>query len=397
MPAPQKHQMPTHLRPSSPQKNSNSDDLLRQIEQNKHLLTKDFDKKYALSLIANILDRLDQEYFRARMVGFDETPERNNPERPLIYIGNHSGMAFPWDAMIFGAIFNRRYDYGVDAIRPIIAPLLTKTTLMNPFQLINIWKRSGAVDATTLNFETLMHMTDQNILIYPEGVPGIGKGFNHKYELQRFATSFVRMSIKYRTDIFPVYTINAEYINPGSYKIEWINKLVQKIGIPFLPISWIIPCIFLQPWIFYFAFPAQLTYVRGKRIKPYEMTDKPFEDLTRDDFERITNQIRAQMQAELDGYVQEYGQKPYRWGELFKAWGKAWKRFPFFLPAAWPIEFHEFDRRYRKYGEVKDMKMNLWTLIPAILKNPFVISFYIPLLGLIPFILRGYFVGGNKK
>lgn len=373
------------------------DTLTEDIRKNRLSLTRDFDKKYALNMIESVLDLMDHDYFRSKFINFEETPERNNPERPLIYIGNHSGMAFPWDAMMFGSMFNRRYDYGEDAIRPIIAPLLTKTTLMNPFQIVDIWKRAGAVDATTLNFETLMHMTDQNVLIYPEGVPGIGKGFNNKYKLQRFATSFVRMSIKYRTDVFPVYTINAEYINPGSYKIEWLDKLVQKVGIPFLPVSWIVPCILFQPWIFYFAFPAQLTYVRGKRIRPYEMTDKPFEEMERADFERIAHQIRAQMQEELEENVRKHGQKPFNWKQLFGRWRKSWKRFPFFLASSWPVIFHEFDRRYRKHGYAPKMKLNIFTLIPYVLRNPFVISFYIPLLGMIPFILRGYFVKSKKK
>ena len=82
-----------------------------------------------------------------------------------------------------------------------------------------------------------MQYNDSNILIYPEGVPGIGKGFNNKYQLQRFSTSFIRMAIKYKTDIIPISTINAEYINPWSYNIGWITKLVNKIGMPFFKLK----------------------------------------------------------------------------------------------------------------------------------------------------------------
>ncbi len=371
--------------------------LTDEIRKNRKEISKLFNKDFAMALMSELLDKLDEDYFRTEFIGFDGTPERNNPERPLIYVGNHSGMAFPWDGMIFAARFNKRYEYGENAIRPLIAPLLTASTLMNPYQVVDIWKRCGAVDATTLNFETMMHMTEQNILIYPEGVPGIGKGFNNKYKLQRFATSFVRMSIKYKTDIIPVHTINAEYINPGSFKVDWIDKLVQKIGIPFLPLSWIVPCIVLQPWIFYFAFPAQMNYVRGKRIKPYEMTDKPFEELERADFIRIANQIRAQMQEELNENVEKYGQQPFKWKQLWKQWRKNWKRFPFMSPAFWAVAFHEFQRRWKKHGKVENFNPRLTTLIPMMLKNPFTISLYIPVLGLIPFILRGYLVGKSDK
>ncbi len=41
-------------------------------------------------------------------------------------------------------------------------------------------------------------------MLYPEGVPGIGKGFNRKYQLQRLATSMVRLGLQHGTDIMPV-------------------------------------------------------------------------------------------------------------------------------------------------------------------------------------------------
>jgi hypothetical protein len=116
---------------------------------------------------------------------------------------------------------------------------------MNPFTIPNLWKRVGGIDATFLNFETMMYYKDHNILVYPEGVPGIGKGFDKKYQLQEFKTSFLRMSVKYKTDIIGISTINGEYINPWAYSSKFINRMMNKIGIPFLPLGFITPFILI--------------------------------------------------------------------------------------------------------------------------------------------------------
>ena len=44
------------------------------------------------------------------------------------------------------------------------------------------------------------------------------------------------------------------------------------------------------------AFPANLTYVMGEPIKAYEMTSKPFEEMTRDDFLEIAGKVKQIMQ-----------------------------------------------------------------------------------------------------
>ena len=106
------------------------------------------------------------------------------------------------------------------------------------------------------DFETMMLQNEHNLLIYPEGVPGIGKGFNKRYQLQRFSSSFITMSIKYRTDIVPILTVNGEFINPYAYRSQVLNNLVNKIGVPFLPVGLVSLLIPFQPWIFYMGFPA---------------------------------------------------------------------------------------------------------------------------------------------
>ena len=367
-------------------------ELEEAIEANKFIYDEHYREDFADSIIQTVLNVLDPTYFRTELVGFDDLPERNNPDVPLIYASNHSGMAFPWDAMVFGAkLYRKAGNSFYNAARPLSAPMLSQSNLMNPYMIPNLWKKVGAVDATSINFETMMRQSDANVLIYPEGVPGIGKGFHRRYQLQKFSTSFIRMSIKHKTDIIPVHTINGEYIHPYSYASKRINKIANLIGIPFLPISYILPLILLQPWLFYHAFPSKLIYVKGKRISPWKWVDKPFEELTRQEFEAIRDRVHQQMQGEMDEAVEEHGKKPYRWSELWKSTKKNFKTFPFSFPFCWPLVFLEFERQWKKQGASGRMyidfdKASFWKVL---FRNPIAIFYYIPILGWIPLAYRG--------
>ena len=362
------------------------------IRANQHIYSDYFDEQFVETLDQNVLQMLDRVWFRSELIGFEDYPQRNNPDRPLIFASNHSGMAFPWDAIVALSHLWRRLPDQRDLPRPLAAPMLSQSVLMNPFLVRDFWKRAGSVDATTLNFETMMYYNDHNLMLYPEGVPGIGKGFNNKYRLQRLATSIVRLGIEHRTDIIPFYTINGEYLNPYTYSWEWVNRLSKKIGIPFIPVGPVLLLVVLQPWFFYMAFPAKLTFVLGQRIKPYELTNKPSEEHTRDDYRALSEELRARMQRELDAAVAKYGQQPYQWRELWQRIKANWRYFPFFLPWAWPAMFQEFERQYIRAGR-RHFDLDLrspGTYWRMLWRNPFTLTFFIPVLGWIPIAIRGY-------
>ena len=149
-------------------RNLSEKELQKLIDDNKNIYNEFFDFNYLKSIVENFCNISDQFYFSSRFIGFENIPERNNPEKPLIYASNHSGMAFPWDAMVFGAGLLQQNDYDMKrSVRGLAAPMLSQTKLMQPYQIKNMWKRLGGVDATTLNFETMMQYQDSNVLIYP--------------------------------------------------------------------------------------------------------------------------------------------------------------------------------------------------------------------------------------
>lgn len=388
---------PRTTAPSRNYRDMSPEELADAIEKNKKIFDEHFDLPFAQSLTHEVMRFLDL-YFRPIYIGFDEMPDRGDSDHPLIFAMNHSGMAFPWDGIVFAAGLMNRSEYDMKkALRPLAAPMLSASTLMNPFLLKDIWKRVGAVDATGLNFETMMHYPDSHILIYPEGVPGIGKGFNRKYKLQPFSTSMIRMSIKYQTDIVSCLCVNGEYINPYSYSIKPIDKLFQKIGIPFLPVSVLTLLILVQPWMFYYAWPSRLTYLFGKRYKPYEMTQgRKLEELSPEEIREIRDQVQAGMQEELNIGVKKYGKRPYDWKSLFRNLARNWRELPYWIPPGWPALFSEYDRRYYKDRELPTRITSGWfTFWKIIWRNPIILAYFIPILGWIPLAWRG--LKGRKK
>ena len=353
-----------------------------------------FDSEYATTLLEHLGSFLDETYFRSVLVNLDEVPVRNEDEPPLIYISNHSGMAFPWDGMIFGKRMTALAG-GIDKdrIRPIAAPLLSKSRLMNPYQIPEFWKRVGCVDAYFDNFTALMDHGVFNVLHYPEGVPGIGKGFSRKYELQRFSSSIVYHCLKYKTRIIPVFCVNGEYINPYSYNVKPISWLFSKIGIPFLPLGLLTIAFIFQPWIFYMAMPARLHFVKFREISFDELGSGDPDKMSIEELRELSERLRSEMQEKLNEAVKIYGQKPYHWPSFKEVWKKYKKWFPFNMPFGWPFLFAEFEYRYKRYkAGLDEMKMDLGrgSVWRNLLRKPFLISYYIPVLGWLPLLLKGY-------
>lgn len=356
------------------------------LEANKKIF-EDFDPEYAGAVVQHIMELINEVYFRIKFVGFDHPILRNNPDAPVILISNHSGRAIPWDAVSFMSGLLKKFDFDHTKVcRTLIVPTLSKLGVMTPYFLTNFWKRCGGVDASFFNFETMMQHPNANVMLYPEGVPGIGKGFNHRYELQQFSTSFVRMALKYDTDIVPFATVNAEYINPYMYNVPALNKIVHRLtSIPFLPVGVLTIMLLLQPWFYYLAFPAKITFVKGKRIRRKELTSKRYEELNQAEVEAIRDKVQAIAQEELTTAVEEHGKKPFDWKEFFKVSWANRKYFPYFLPFGWPFLFSEFHLKWQK-GEPVKMKFGFWSMIRLIWQRPLILCYFIPIIGWLPII-----------
>ena len=368
-----------------------------QIENNRETYSMGFNYNYAELFCEKILNPIREVWYRAKFIGFENFPQRNNPDSPLIFATNHSGMAFPWDAIAFISRGIEKLKNSASSIRALISPMLTKFPNMCPYMIDGLWWKAGCINATFLNFETGMKFNQSKILIFPEGIEGIGKGFDKKYQFQPFKTSFLRMSIRYKTDIIPFYTINGEYNNPLAYNFKPLTKICKKIGLPFFPIGPVIFLAVFQPWIFYASLPSQLTFVLGDRIKAYEMTDKPYDQLTQKDLKAIGETIRDKMQQRLTELSHQYGSKYYNLRSLIKAMWTNKRLFFRYFPAFWPFTMTYFDVNYKEYDGKGTIKFSLINCFKTIIKRPIVLAMYLPILGWVFIALKSFLMLRRRK
>jgi 1-acyl-sn-glycerol-3-phosphate acyltransferase len=283
-------------------------------------------------------------YFRPTFVGAEKLPKRG----PLILAANHSGTAFPYDAIALDFALWQHDDMDPAAkCRSVFEKELTSVWWMRPFGVDNLWRRGGGVDMTFDNFERLLERGDR-VLYYPEGVPGIGKGFQHRYQLQRFRTSFVRLAARHNVPIYPIYVVNAEWVMPLHFTWKPLDHLMMKLfHVPYLPLPAGLLAILL-PWMWYLALPAHVVFVIGDPIDARKL----LRDVGADDWrepdrtalDRAAHRARRIMQEQLEKLVVEHGRKPYDWRGLLASWRKAGRRIWSVLPTGWAVAFIRTER-----------------------------------------------------
>ncbi len=330
-----------------------------------------FDPDYSRALVRDVIGPIGADYFRVELIGADRIPKRG----PVILAANHSGNAFPYDGIFADAALWEADGLDPAAkLRTVFEPELSFVWWMRPFGLDNFWRRCGGVDMTFDNFERLLVRGDR-VLYFPEGVPGIGKGFNRRYQLQPFKTSFALLAARHGVPVYPFHIINAEWVHPFGYTIPALDRFFQRVfHVPFLPLPLGLLAI-LFPWIWYLAFPARLVAVVGEPIDVAPlMRAEGITDFVRPDraaLQRVAQRIRVRMQAELTAEVGRHGRQPYQvrslcrhvrrrlrllpWGwpasflrsdrdrrrpapkNRWHAWVRDWDLLAFWLPAGWPI------------------------------------------------------------
>ena len=328
-----------------------------------------FDPDYSRALERDTLGPVMRHYFRARLIGAERLPR----DGPLIVAANHSGNAFPHDGIVLDAAL-WRYDGMVPSrkFRSLFEHELTLVWWMRPFGLDDFWRRGGGVDMTFDNFARLLERKER-VLYFPEGVPGIGKGFHRRYKLQPFKTSFVVLGARHNAPIYPVYVINGEWVHPFGYPIPWLDRIMQRVfHVPFLPLPiGLLAVIF--PWMWYLAFPARLVFVVGEPIDVRALlwregvTD--FERPDRAPLNRVAGKIRRLMQVELTEQVARHGDRPWGvrslWTSL-KSAGNVWR----ILPTGWPVVYIKQDRDRRRPPARNRLH--------ALLRDWDLIGFYLP-------------------
>jgi 1-acyl-sn-glycerol-3-phosphate acyltransferase len=282
-------------------------------------------------------------YFRGELIDAEKLPL----EGPAIVAPNHSGNAFPHDAVVLDAMIWQHFGLSREGkCRSVYTPQLAAVWWMRPYGLDNWWRRCGGVDMTFVNYDQLLERRDK-VIYYPEGVPGIGKGFLKRYQLQHYHSSFVVLAAKHGAPIYPVSVVNAEWVNPTSVTFDWLNNVMAKVfRIPFFPVPTVFAAM-LFPFIFYLAFPCRMVFVVGDPLDVRKMLADEGQDPDqpeRDAVVRVAERIRRQSQANLDAAVAAHGAKPWDLRGLFRSLRRIPGRIFRTTPLGWPVAFLQHDR-----------------------------------------------------
>ena len=347
------------------------------------------DFPYLYRLADDIMVPVIDKYFRGELLGGENLPEKG----PAIIACNHSGNAFPHDAMVLDGLIWRHFGMKPEhKFRSVYSPKLAKVWWMRPFGLDNWWRRCGGVDMTFDNYDRLLK-NGERIVYYPEGVPGIGKGFIRRYQLQHFYSSFVILSAKHDVDVIPVSCVNAEWINPANITFKWLDFIFDKLfGMPFFPLP-SGPIALLFPFFFYFGFPCKMWFVVGKPMNVRKMIQEEGEnpdELSREVALKVAERVRLSMQQQLDESVDTFGKKPYD----IKGWWKSMRTlkddFWRFLPTGWPYAFIQHERNpFRKPASKLVNFFRDWDILAFYVPFGWILIAFIRLLRKPPYGYRG--------
>ncbi len=185
-----------------------------------------FDEAY-LERARPFLLFLYRHWFRVEAKGIGHVPD----EGRALLVANHSGV-LPYDgAMVATAIWEEHR-----------APRYLRALYWEglghlPF-LSTLLHRTGQVVSCPENSELLLEK-DQLVIVFPEGVRGIGKRFKDRYRLQGFGRGeFAKSAIRTGAPIVPVSVIGAEEIHPLFWKSPLLGKF---FGLPFVPFTLTFP------------------------------------------------------------------------------------------------------------------------------------------------------------
>ena len=159
-------------------------------------------------------------YFRAESIGID-----NIPDGKALIVANHSGQV-PLDGI---AIVATAF---LDRSRPrMVRSMVHKWSPTVPF-VSTFFTKSGQVVGVPENARRLLEMGNV-LLTFPEGMRGLSKPIQQRYQLARFGRGFVRLALQTGAPVVPAAVIGAEeqYLSVAN-----LTSFAKALGLPAVPI-----------------------------------------------------------------------------------------------------------------------------------------------------------------
>ncbi len=321
----------------------------------------DFDPAYAESMGRQVVEPLLDYYFRLKMVGLENIPDPHD-ERPIIFVANHAGRTFPWDAILLDYGLSREWVERrglavTEKPRSLAAPELSATVRLLPYRIPGWWEKAGCVDATAANFARLLRQ-GRHVIIFPEGIAGIARDYRYRYQLLPFPTPLVRLARTYNAWIVPVSIIGSEYYHPFARRVGWMSRIATLLKVPYLHLSPFSPFLPLFPWLFYAALPIPTTIYFGPALEPQSAQSQP------PDWEAVSENLRQHCQRQLNEARTKFRRGldlPGLIAALHRAPEPFWKLLPFY----WPQRFIKHAQNYAP-RLFPSLPPDWWFLLPII-------------------------------
>lgn len=167
-----------------------------------------------------LVSPLYRYYFRVSSHGAQHIPAHG----PAILVANHAGMLPIDGAMLCVDIFEHT--------TPPRMPRTVGDRFLPELPFIGtLFSRCGMVSGTPANVQHLLERGEL-CLIFPEGLPAIGKPFRDRYKLSGWRVGHVELALRFGVPVVPVAVIGSEEQWPQIARIEGI----RPFGAPYWPI-----------------------------------------------------------------------------------------------------------------------------------------------------------------
>ncbi len=173
-----------------------------------------------VALVLGAMEPIYKRYFRVTSYGAEHIPATG----AAILAANHSG-SLPFDGMMLWA----------DVLHQTEPPRVPRVVMDHFVGLLPfvgaLFARAGGVGGSRGNMHALLD-AGELVGVFPEGVPGVGKRFSERYQLQAWRAGHVEMAIRHQVPVVPV-----AFVGPEEQMPQLARLPIRAFGAPYLPIT----------------------------------------------------------------------------------------------------------------------------------------------------------------
>jgi 1-acyl-sn-glycerol-3-phosphate acyltransferase len=177
--------------------------------------------KEHLGVFYSLLGVMYRRYFRVKTFGIDNVPDKG----AAMLVGNHSG-GIPVDGgMVLASLF---FDHEPPRHCHGMVEYFAQT-----WPIVSPWfSRIGQLTGLPEHAVRLLR-DDRLLMVFPEGLRGVGKLYRDRYKLERFGTGFIRIALRTNAPIIPLAFIGGEEALPTVYHAR---RLAKVFNAPYWPV-----------------------------------------------------------------------------------------------------------------------------------------------------------------